>query len=494
MAEFTYTLESGHVRVLDTDKPGAVTTYFGEDLNASHNGTLMVVASRQYGGYLISKGELSDYSPTAGNLDLLVALYNNNFFQPILGAAVTTINQTIDAAKRSRGGVPFQWIDTKSSNGVVDEFFWDEEVNGTTNTGLNISTGSYDTDASGSGSFVVRQVKAVAPYSTGNSQRIEWAVSGFSLNSGGNTRIGYYSSDIASPFNTGYDGFMLIANGASADYCFEVHRGGTLITSLFRPAWDDPLDGTGISGKTINFDNYNVVTSEFAYNGTGITMNIYIDGDLINFINYKHTNTETGPMFLFPQKSIRYELRQTAVGTQSLSFFMASVSNEGQVGLDFRLLGINSGKLTTEDIDANTPGDTYAIIGIRLKPEFRHGTVFPVSASIYAGTDDEFIMEGYFNPVIAGPALTWTPHPSGNFEFAIGDRTNSPSQTTITGGTVIIPFYGEGNSVLSGQPGRADRVGFKIDGTPDELWMAVGTIDGATGLDAFGSLTMEIIL
>lgn len=412
-----------------------------------------------------------------------------------LGQASRVINT--DAKGRTRAAIPFKWIDTKANNKELDDFFWTEAAFGTGSGAFDASKSSYMSSAPANGDGFVRQVKTPAPYSTSSSQLIEFSIIGFGLEAGGEKRIGYYTSSIISPFNTAYDGIMFIADGITGEHRLEVHHNGTTVISLPRNStnWLDPLDGSGPSGVTIDFNNLNVFAMELAgISSNSLTMSVFIGGAEIVFLQYNHTNTTDNVMFAHPQKPLRYELRNTS-GSQTMWFESGQVSNEGNLGIDRIPESINAGSLAADDIDANVIGTTYAIIGIRLKPDFMFSVVSPVGATLYAGTGDEYRFEGALNPVVANSgSLVWNSSPTGNFEWATGDIVNSPSNTTITGGRIIFSQHGSGDAAILGNFPLLFRAGSELDGTIDELWLMVTPIDSGAGLDIFAAVNIEMIL
>ncbi|MFK5283164.1 hypothetical protein ACI3PL_26695, partial [Lacticaseibacillus paracasei] len=69
--------------------------------------------------------------------------------------------------------------------------------------------------------------------------------------------IGYISSPATGTFSTGLDGFRLFKSTADV-YSLQVWRNGSNTIDIPRSTWYDKLDGTGPSGMTINFANFNV--------------------------------------------------------------------------------------------------------------------------------------------------------------------------------------------------------------------------------------------
>lgn len=70
------------------------------------------------------------------------------------------------------------------------------------------------------------------------------------------------------------------------------------MTTVAQSAWDDPLDGTGESGMTIDLTKLNVFEIRFQYLGGGkITFHVEDDstGDFVEFHKILYANLNTSP-------------------------------------------------------------------------------------------------------------------------------------------------------------------------------------------------------
>ena len=95
------------------------------------------------------------------------------------------------------------------------------------------------------------------------------------------------SAAFGNGFMVGYDGL---------DFGFHRFQNDTKI-SVNQPDWDDPLDGTGASGMTIDQTKLNVFQIQFQYLGAG-AINVYVENDtdgkfvLVHTEEYANVNIE----------------------------------------------------------------------------------------------------------------------------------------------------------------------------------------------------------
>ena len=96
------------------------------------------------------------------------------------------------------------------------------------------------------------------------------------------------SAEFINGLAVGYNGTTMTVARFQNDVLFEVAQS----------AWDDPLDGTGLSGVTIDFTKLNVFYIQFQYLGAG-PMNFWVEhpdtGNVFIFHRIRYTNLHTTP-------------------------------------------------------------------------------------------------------------------------------------------------------------------------------------------------------
>lgn len=331
-----------------------------------------------------------------------------------------------DAAFRHRVSLPTTYGEYKMLNNVFASLILEKNGTGTFTDNTNRVTMSVT-----SGQYAIIQSKQYHPYFNGKSQLIEMTVAGFGTATNIEKSIGYISSAATGTFSTGLDGFRLFKSTSDV-YSLQVWRNGSNTINILRSSWLDKLDGTGASGMDIDFSKFNVFFFDFLYlGGTALRMFVMYNGEPILVHVHYYANTDTEPIFLSPNKPIRYEIRSTT-GSGNMDFICAMVASEGdgvEEGTSITVSAPNAG------ITPLASGTTYALCGVRKASTQRDIYAFIKSFEGVISTNDFINLELRLNPTVAGTftysALTNTP-----LETATGAVTN-----TVTGGTVICNTY-----------------------------------------------------
>lgn len=321
-------------------------------------------------------------------------------------------------------------------------------------------------------------------YLGGKSQRVEITFNEMGVQANVEKRIGYFSSSTVAPYNTAYDGFYLEMDGTTHNIV--INKGGTPTATIPRANWDDPLDGTGVSGVSIDLKDFTVMVMEFLYlGGTALTVSFIVGG--VQYIAHRYENSSVnGTTFVnSPVQPVRWEVRGNGAGGD-LGQICAAVSSGGAldvVGFPHAVdLGFGN------FINANSAGVTYLVAALRIN-DFR-AVGLDITGDLLATTNDDYIARFIVNPTIAGAALTWNAIPNSGYDWAIGDTAN-PSTNTVTGGTVIASAFGEGNSLRTLEANSLFQVGSDLDGNSDILALCVEPI--GTNLDIRGAINFKTI-
>jgi len=384
---------------------------------------------------------------------------------------------SIDAANRLRVSQQLTLGDYRQTNDNLPYFF-DEETNGTATAVYDQSEGGVKMSVNADGDYAIRQSFQSHNYASGKSQLIEVTFTEMVPQQGVIKRQGYYTSNTSAPYDT-LEGIYIESKDDTVR--FKISKAGKDVLSVPQSQWNtDRFDGTGASGVTIDFNRFNVLVIDFLYlGGTQIRFGFIIDGIIQWAHKYTHSNVGTSTFVNYPSLPIRSEIRSTG-GVGFMYQVCAQVSSEGSLGNVGRVRGFNTG---TTGINATTIGTTYALLGIRLKPEYFNVSINPVTFSALVTTNDNFLLSLRFNPTIAG-TFTYDDTVPGAVEFATGATAN-----TVTGGEIISSLYGTANSSLIEQEESARRIGRAIDGTMDTLVLCITPL--STNLTAHGSLKIR---
>lgn len=236
--------------------------------------------------------------------------------------------------------------------------------------------------------------------------------------------------------------FQFTSNGVSVVIRSSL-SGSVVDTIISQSNWNsDKLDGTGLSGITLDINKYNVFSIEFTWQGSGcIRFGILGDEGTVychevtnfNILNVPFMETATLPM--------RAEISNSATTSGS------SVLKIWSIGYQDEISSLNKAKLTfsvsTGTTALSTTTTLKPLLSIKPSQTFNGETnrinMFPETIQILAGSVNTLIRV-YLNPTLSG--TSW-----------VNVDTNSSAQydissTSISGGTKILEFYVPANSGL----------------------------------------------
>lgn len=355
-----------------------------------------------------------------------------------------------------------------------------------------IGTGTYSHDSalaesvlstSTTSDAVIFQTKQRFNYQSGKSQLMFWTFYNMGVEANVTKRIGYFTSGTASPYNSDLDGLFLQSDSTTGEESVNVYRNGVLRTAVNRTDWDDPLDGSGRSGVTHDFDNNTIMAVDFEWLGVGrVRFYIIKDGVFIKFHEIDYTDDQSVYMSS-PNQPLRWEIRQSGAGTGSMSVICASVNSEGAINLLGKIISENLG---VSSVNANTVGTAYALLGIRLKADRVDTLIDLIDYSVLSITADNQLIQLWLNPTVAG-TFTYNDVTNSSVQIAKGDTAANPSTTTVTGGTLLFSQYISGQVSSPVSIENAIRLGMSIAGVQDEI--VITTTPLTSNADVTGSIT-----
>lgn len=332
-----------------------------------------------------------------------------------------------------------------------------------------------------SGQYSIITSKKYHPYFNGKSQLVELTIAGFGAATNVEKSIGYISSNSAATFNSSLDGFRLFKDTSDV-YYFQVWRNGTNTINVARSSWFDKLDGTGPSGMTINWSNFNVFMWDFLYlGGTALRLFVMYNGSWQLVHQYNYANSDTAPIFLSPNKPIRYEIRSTT-GSGNMDFICGAVFSEGDVskGTTTAIEGLDAG------ITPLLTGNAYALCGVRKSQTFRDIFAFVNSFEGIVSTNDFVNLELRLNPTVAG-TFTYSAISNTSLESATGAITN-----TVTGGIDVANTYMSLNMNNAKQVHSLfSELNSSLTNTMDAIVLCATPILASTNIRVTGSMQVE---
>jgi len=270
------------------------------------------------------------------------------------------------------------------------------------------ATNSYQLSAPANVRTIAR-TRQSHPYFSGKAQQIEFTCYNLTTVANETKRIGYFSGGLLAPPDiSDLDGIYLESSSGVVSLC--VTRTGTAVLNLPQSSWNgDKLDGTGPSGVTINWNNFNVFLFDFLYLG-GAVLNFYAFANgrktLLNSQGF--TNSSANTFVKSPNQPFSFATYSSPSGVSTLDLVCCQVSTMGppslRAGITLPLYLTGSGNVSTARGIFGFRLSTTATVSERLAM-----CAFINSIKVAAnGGTDVYSVWLVANPTLAGAAQTWT--------------------------------------------------------------------------------------
>jgi hypothetical protein len=233
-------------------------------------------------------------------------------------------------------------------------------------------------------------------------------------------RVGYFGADNGLYFERdGTDLYMVERSSVS---------GSVVNNRVIQSSWNqDPLDGTGPSGITLDSSKSQILYMDIEWLGLGtVRTGFVIDGAFVPVHNFNHANLITSTYITTASLPLRYEMTNTGATSSSstLKQVCSTVLSEG--GYELRGLQQSIATPVTTPTSLTTAGTTYPIVSIRLKSARLDGIIILTALSILGITNNA----NYKWEVVASGTTT------GGTWVSAG--TNSSVEYNITGTSFAI--------------------------------------------------------
>lgn len=317
-------------------------------------------------------------------------------------------------------------------------------------------------------------------YHPGKSQQI--MMTGILDRSGGGTgvqrRIGLFDDD---------NGLFFEDDEGTVKVVRRTNVTGTPVNNkVAQASWNmDTMDGNGSSGVTIDWTKAQFFSIDFEWLAVGrVRMNLVIGGVIIPVHEFLAANVLDKAYMSTPNLPLRYQMVTTGSSPASaMEAICASVVSEGgetELGV---LRYVSTGGT---HVDVNVENTIYAIIGMRLKSTHLGSSIEIINSSIaeHVGSKN---LEWFFilNPTIAG-AHTWADVTNSGIQTFKGATVN-----TLTDGTQQTGGYFASDKKGGNESGFVPNeliLGSSINGTVDEIVLAVRPVGGSSNVDIEGSV------
>jgi hypothetical protein len=417
------------------------------------------------------------------NLVNILRLYFNqldNLLEQIVtttGSAVpVSIGGTnVDAFGRVRVSAPYTIFDSQNRYAIDNQF----DTSGSTTYLPNESSVRMDVTTS-SGSEVVRQTYRCMPYQPGKGLLL---LATFVMNSpktGLRQRVGYFGTQ---------NGVFLQQNDSTVSFVLRSYISGSVsdARAVNQTDWNgDKLDGTGVSGYTLDLTKAQILWMDFEWLGVGsVRCGFIIDGNYIVCHTFENANDITSVYMTTAILPVRYEITNTAAtaSASSMKQICSSVVSEG--GYEQTSIEHVARRTTTK----TSIGTTFLpLVSIRLASTALNAVVLPVKFNVMptsAGDDFEVIL-----------AKNSTGLTSASWAAVSSDANveQDTSATAMTVGTIVDLQYANSTKQSNGtinQPAVYNwdlQLGSSLTGTSDIYTLGIRVLSGSSGA-AIGSLT-----
>lgn len=404
-----------------------------------------------------------------------------------VGAANPT-GMAVDAFGRMRVSSPLTLFD--SSHRFTDNDLWSEDTTGGGSSTFNGDAGLIEMDVgTASGDEVLRETNKVFAYQPGKSLMI---LNTFAFNVAKTNlrqRVGYFGSA---------NGVYLELDDSTLSFVERSSVTGSLVeTRIAQADWNiDKLDGTGVSGFTLDMTKAQIMFTDIEWLGLGtVRMGFVIDGQFVHCHSFHHANRIDGTYITTASLPLRQEITNTGItetASQSRQV-CSSVMSEGGYELRGRQQAVGTPIATPYDL---TAADTYyPVISLKLKtsPDRLDAIIIATAMSIISITNNANCNWR----LVAGGATT-----AGSFVSAGAD---SAVQYNITGtsfaqgtGRILASGWFQGSNQGSATVDilREALFQFQLErntftSTPEELTLVIAT--DVAGADVYATMDWEEI-
>jgi len=392
-----------------------------------------------------------------------------------------------DAFGRMRISQPLTLFD--SSHRYRDNNLWEESLVGTgatvgivTAQGLiNIGIGTT------SGDSVIRETTKVFSYQPGKSLLVLNTFVPATPKENLRQRIGYFGAD---------NGMYFEIDGTTAYFVERSLSTGTE-TRVAQEDWNvDKLDGTGVSGITLDKTKAQILWMDIEWLGLGtVRMGFVINGVMRHCHSFHHANLIQSTYITTASLPLRYEIANTGITTSSstLKQVCSTVISEG--GYELRGLQQAVGTPITSPYVLSAAGTFYPVISIRLKssPDRLDAIVILTAVSLM-GVNNGISYNWQMRASGTTTGGTWT---SAGNDSSVEYKLNG---TGITGGRILASGFF--NSANQGSPNvdilkealfkfQLERNG--LTGTPYELTLVIAASPVSSSEEVYAAIDWEEI-
>ena len=371
----------------------------------------------------------------------VLRLYFNRL-DAILRAIVTTPSPipisiggtNVDAFGRLRVSNPLTLFD--SSHRYADNNLWVNSITGTAAATFNANEGLMDlTVGSANGDQIIRETIKVFSYQPGKSLLVMNTFVFGTAKANLRQRAGYYGAA---------NGIYFEREG-STNYMVERSSvtGALINTRVAQADWNqDPLDGTGPSGLTLDSSKAQILYMDIEWLGLGtVRTGFIINGAFVPCHNFDHANLVNTTYITTASLPLRYEMTNMAAttGASTLKQVCSTVISEG--GYELRGAQLSAGTPITTPKTLTTAGTVYPVVSFRLKSTRLDGIAILTAISILGVTNNA----NYQWSVVVNGTTTGGTWVSAGTNSSVEYNITGTSFSS-TGGRILATGYFQGSN------------------------------------------------
>jgi hypothetical protein len=336
----------------------------------------------------------------------------------------------IDAFGRLRVSNPLTLFD--SSHRYADNNLWVNSITGTAAATFSADEGLINlTVGSASGDQIIRETIKVFSYQPGKSLLVMSTFVFGTAKAGLRQRVGYYGAANGIYFERdGTINYMVERSSVT---------GSVVNTRVAQADWNqDPMDGTGPSGLTLDSSKAQILYMDVEWLGLGtVRTGFIINGAFVPVHNFDHANLVTTTYITTASLPLRYEMTNTAAtsGASTLKQVCSTVISEG--GYELRGAQLSAGNTITSPTTLTTAGTLYPIVSIRLKTARLDAIVILTAISILGVTNNA----NYKWSVIASGTTTGGTWVSAGTNSGVEYNITGTAFTTGTGRILATGYF-----------------------------------------------------
>lgn len=336
----------------------------------------------------------------------------------------------VDAFNRLRVSNPLTLFD--SSHRYADNNLWVSSITGTAAATFSANEGLVNlTVGSASGDQIIRETIKVFSYQPGKSLLVMNTFVFGDPKANLRQRAGYYGAANGIYFERdGTTNYMVERSSVT---------GSVVNTRVAQADWNqDPMDGTGPSGLTLDSSKAQILYMDVEWLGLGtVRTGFIINGVFVPCHNFDHANLVNTTYITTASLPLRYEMTNTAAtsGASTLKQVCSTVISEG--GYELRGAQLSAGNTITSPTTLTTAGTFYPIVSIRLKTTRLDAIVILTALSILGITNNA----NYKWEVVASGTTTGGTWVSAGTNSAVEYNITGTAFTVGTGRVLATGFF-----------------------------------------------------